>query len=90
MISTATTVTTTAQRILAKSNSYRTIYIHVQGAGTVYLGGSNVTSTNGMVTEKHAVPLMLEIPAQEELWAVTASGTESLRLLLPDLYNQLP
>jgi hypothetical protein len=88
MISSATTVTTTAQRIVAKSNSFRTVYIHVQGAGTVYLGGSTVTSVNGLLTEKHAVPLMLEIPAQEELWAVTASGTESLRLLLPDLYNQ--
>jgi hypothetical protein len=88
MISSATTVTTTAQRILAKSNSYRTVYIHVQGAGTVYLGGPTVSSTNGLLTEKHAVPLTLEIPAQEELWAVTESGTESLRLLLPDLYNE--
>jgi hypothetical protein len=88
MISSATTVTTTAQRIVAKSNSFRTVYIHVQGAGTVYLGGPTVSSTNGLLTEKHAVPLTLEIPAQEELWAVTASGTESLRLLLPDLYNQ--
>jgi hypothetical protein len=88
MISSSTTVTTTAQRILAKSNSYRTIYIHVQGAGTVYLGGSTVSSANGLLTEKNAVPLELVIPAQEELWAVTASGTESLRLLLPDLYNQ--
>ena len=88
MISSATTITTTAQKILSKSNSYRTIYIHVVGAGTVYLGDSTVTSTNGLLTEKNAVPLALEIPAQEELWAVTASGTESLRLLIPGLYNQ--
>lgn len=88
MISSTTTITTTAQKILAKSNSYRTIYIHVVGAGTVYLGDSTVTSTNGLLTEKNAVPLELEIPAQEELWAVTASGTESLRLLIPGLYNQ--
>ena len=88
MISSAITITTTAQKILAKSNSYRTIYIHVVGAGTVYLGDSTVTSTNGLLTEKNAVPLALEIPAQEELWAVTASGTESLRLLIPGLYNQ--
>jgi len=88
MISSSTTVTTTAHRILAKSNSYRTVYIHVQGNGTVYLGGSTVSSANGLLTEKNAVPLELVIPAQEELWAVTASGTESLRLLLPDLYNQ--
>ena len=78
MISSATTVTTTAQRIVAKSNSFRTVYVHVQGNGTVYLGGSTVTSVNGLLTEKNSVPLALEIPAQEELWAVTASGTESL------------
>jgi hypothetical protein len=88
MISSSVTINTTAQKILSKSNSYRTIYIHVVGAGTVYLGGSDVTSTNGLLTEKHAVPLELVIPAQEELWAVTASGSESLRLLTPELYNQ--
>ena len=86
MISTATTINTTAQKILSKSNSYRTVYIHVTGAGTVYLGGSDVTSTNGLLTEKNAVPLQLVIPAQEELWAVTATGTESLRILTPGLY----
>ena len=86
MISTATTITTTAQKILSKSNSYRTVYIHVTGAGTVYLGGSDVTSSNGLLTEKNAVPLSLVIPSQEELWAVTASGTESLRILTPGLY----
>jgi hypothetical protein len=86
MISTTTTINTTAQKILSKSNSYRTVYIHVTGNGTVYLGGSDVTSSNGTMTEKNAVPLQLVIPAQEELWAVTASGTESLRMLTPALY----
>lgn len=86
MISTATTINTTAQKILSKSNSYRTVYIHVTGAGTVYLGGSDVSSANGLMTEKNAVPLELVIPSQEELWAVTASGTESLRILSPGLY----
>ena len=86
MISTTTTINTTAQKILSKSNSYRTVYIHVTGAGTVYLGGSDVTSSNGLLTEKNAVPLQLVIPAQEELWAVTATGTESLRILTPGLY----
>ena len=86
MNSTATTINTTAQKILSKSNSYRTVYIHVTGAGTVYLGGSDVSSANGLLTEKNAVPLQLVIPSQEELWAVTATGTESLRILTPGLY----
>ena len=86
MISTTTTINTTAQKILSKSNSYRTVYIHVTGAGTVYLGGSDVSSANGLLTEKNAVPLQLVIPSQEELWAVTATGTEDLRILTPGLY----
>jgi len=86
MISTATTITTTAQKILSKSNSYRTVYIHVIGNGVVYLGGSDVTSTNGLLTEKGAVPLEMVIPSQEELWAITASGSENLRILTPGLY----
>ena len=88
MISNAVTVNTTAQRIITKSNAWRTIYIHVVGAGTVYIGGSDVTSTNGLLTEKNAVPLQIEIPAQEELWAVTASGTESLRIMKPLNYGE--
>lgn len=86
MISTNTTVTTTPTRLLARSNSYRTVYLHVLGNGTVYVGGSNVTSANGMITQKHAVPLELFIPAEEELWAVVAESTEQLRLLAPEYY----
>ena len=56
------------------------------GTGVVYLGGSDVTSANGLLTEKAAVPLELVIPSQEELWAVTATGTEDLRILTPGLY----
>ena len=83
MISNSVTVTTTAALIVASSQSWRTVYIHVLGAGTVYLGESDVTSSNGLLTEKNAVPQTLEIPAGEELWAVTGSGTETLRIMKP-------
>ena len=86
MKSTATTITTTAQKIVSKSNSWKTIYLHVIGTGVIYLGDSTVTSSTGLLTEKAAVPLQLEIPAQEELWAITGTGTEDLRLLAPSLY----
>ena len=72
---------------MSSSTSVRTIYIHVLGAGTVYLGDATVTSANGLLTEKNAVPLELILPAHEELWAVTGTGTESLRLLIPSLSN---
>jgi hypothetical protein len=83
MISSQHTVTTTASEIVPAAESWRTIYIHVAGNGTVYLGGSTVTSAIGMLTEKGAVPFQMILPANETLWAVTAADTEDLRVLRP-------
>jgi len=83
MISNNYAVSTTRSLILTKAPANRTIYLHVLGAGTVYLGGSDVTSSNGLLTEKNAVPQIIVIPSNEELWAVTASGTENVRIMRP-------
>ena len=85
MKSIAKTVTTTAAVIIAADDKHRTVYLHVLGAGTVYLGGSDVTSSNGLLTEKNAVPQTIEVPQNETVWAVVASGTENLRILTPDV-----
>ena len=81
MKSTKYTVTTTAQIVAPAKNYNREIYTHVIGNGTVYLGGSDVLSTTGTPTEKYTNPLPLFIPAGETMYAVTASGTEDLRVL---------
>ena len=83
MISSTVTITTTAAKILSAVPANRTVYLHVTGNGVVYLGSSTVSSTNGLLTEKAAVPLALEVPANEEVWAVVATGTEDLRILRP-------
>ena len=83
MVSQTKTVTTTASQVVDASTAWRTIYLHVTGNGIVYLGGSDVTSTNGFLTEKNAIPFTFVLPAGETLWAVTASGTEDLRILEP-------
>lgn len=75
------TVTTTPQMIVEASEDKRTVYLHVIGNGIVYIGDSTVTSTNGLLTEKHAVPLVVELPAAQELWAVVATLTEELRVM---------
>ena len=85
MKSTNKVVTATASLVIAADNIHRTCYIHVMGNGTVYLGGDDVTSSNGLLTEKHAVPLELVVPQNQTVWAVTASGTENLRILTPDV-----
>ena len=81
MKSTTHTIITTASRIVTENAGAQRIYIHVIGNGTVYLGGADVDSTNGMLTQKNAVPIELFIPRGNELWAVTASGTETLKIL---------
>ena len=36
-----------------------------------------------MLTEKNAVPFTFTLPANNELWAITASGTEEVRVMTP-------
>lgn len=80
------TVTDTRSILVAADNKNRYVYLHVVGNGTVYLGGSDVTTTNGMLTEKHAVPFEMFLPLGETLYAITSTGvTEDVRTLLPDL-----
>lgn len=77
-------VTTTASKVIDAESVNRQVYIHVTGNGIVYLGNSGVTSTNGFMTEKNAIPFVFNVPANETVWAVVATGTEDLRILLPD------
>ena len=85
MNSTTHTVTSTRSLVIAKDDVTRTVYLHVLGNGTVYIGGSDVTTANGMLTEKHAVPFQFILPNNEELYAITAAGiTEELRILTPN------
>jgi hypothetical protein len=81
----AYSVSTTRVKIVDKDNINREVYLHTLGAGTVYIGGADVTSANGMLTEKNAVPFVMNLPANEELWAVTASGTENVRVMTPSV-----
>lgn len=83
MISKTFTVGTTRSQILDGAPAARTIYVHVIGNTAVYLGGSTVTTANGLLTEKHTSPVEFFIPPHEELWAVVAAATEDLRIMQP-------
>ena len=82
MKSSTKTVTTTAAEIIGVEPSNRQAWLHVVGTGTIYLGGTDVTSTNGLMTQKNTTPLGIRIPAGEPLWAVTATGSEEVRILV--------
>ena len=76
-------VSTTRVKIVSADNINRTVYLHCIGTGAVYIGGNDVTAANGMLTEKNAVPFEMFLPLGEELYAITATGTEEVRVLTP-------
>ena len=74
------TVTTTAVIIAPAANSYQNIYLHNLGAGAIYIGGSNVTTSNGYKLD-NGDKLSLIIGDVEALYGVAASGTHTLAVL---------
>jgi hypothetical protein len=81
MISASVTVGTTPTLLVAAATGTRTVYIHVIGNSTVYLGGATVTTAAGTTTEKHTTPIPIELRAGQALYGIVASATEDVRVL---------
>jgi hypothetical protein len=84
MKSASVTVTTSPTLIVAKDETNRYVYLHVVGNAIVYLGGSNVSTSNGLNTEKHTTPLEIFLPINEQLYGIVDSSTEDVRVLIGD------
>jgi hypothetical protein len=84
MRSTQTSVTTAATLLVAADNVNREVYIHSISNTSIYLGGSTVTTSNGFLLEKDDGYLALTIPINETLYAIVATGTETVSVLLPN------
>jgi hypothetical protein len=83
MIASTITVTTSPTLIIGETaNATRTIYLEPVG-NDVHIGGSAVTTTTGLVTKKDVISMMI-LPPQNGLWAVTTTGTVTIRLLQPE------
>ena len=78
-ISSQVTITSTAS-VIVSANSYRNIYLHNLGGGAIYIGGSNVTTSNGYKLDNND-KLSLIIGDVEALYGVAASGTHTLAVL---------
>ena len=85
MRSSAVTVTTSPTLLVAADDTYRTIYLHVTGNEIVYIGGENVTTTNGVDLEKHTSPIEIIIPSKQTLYAIVSADTANVRVLTPDI-----
>lgn len=86
MISKSYSLTATRQIVVAADDTHRTVYVQIVGNSTAYLGGADVTDSNGVPVAKHEAFHEIVIPSRQTLYGVCADGvTETLRVLLPDL-----
>jgi hypothetical protein len=83
MNSSVITVTATATLLVAETaNATRTIFIEPD-AGDVHLGGATVSTTNGL-TITNGSQFQIVLPPQNSLYAITATGSHTVRLLTPE------
>ncbi len=85
MRSSAVTVTTSPTLLVAADDTHRSVYLHVVGNATVYLGSETVTTANGLNTEKHTAPFEIIIPSRQTLYGIVAASTKVVRVLTPDI-----
>ena len=79
------TVTDTAAQLIASDNINRVAYIGIVGNQSIAVGNSSVTFATGLILEKHNVPIHIDVPLGESLWAIANTGvTDDVRVLLPD------
>jgi hypothetical protein len=74
------TVTTTATQIISTDPTNRPVWLQIDGNHTVYIGDSTVTVANGFPIAKHAAPIQGALGPGQDLWAIVASGTETIRI----------
>ena len=84
MRSTQTSVGTTATLLIAASTVNRVAVIHPLSTTDLYLGASTVTTSNGFLLEKNDGYMSITIPANETLYGIVATGTETVTVLLPN------
>lgn len=84
MISKAVSVTTSPTLIVPADNIPRTVYIHNGGGAKVYLGGADVSTSNGFHLG-NGESQDLFVPTNEKLYGIVASSTNTVNVLTPDL-----
>ena len=83
MIASTITVTTSPTLLVAATaNATRTIYLEPVG-NDIHIGGSAVDTTDGLVTKKDVTSTYL-LPPKNALYGITATGTVTIRVLLPE------
>ena len=74
-------MTTTAVKVYDKTNASERIYVRATGSD-IYLGGSDVTTGNGLKLDANAV-IEIFVDGQETLYAIVSTGSHTLNVLAP-------
>jgi hypothetical protein len=74
-------VNSTATVIVPATAFDQSVYLHNSSGGIVYLGGSNVSTTNGYKLD-NGEKLSIMVGDHEALYGVTASGTNVVGVLI--------
>jgi len=74
------TVGTTATLLVAANIMDQTVLLHNLGAGAVYLGDANVTTSNGYKLD-NGDKLQVPVGDHEGLYGIAASGTHTIAVL---------
>ena len=83
MISSTITVTTSPTLLVTETaNATRTIFIEPD-SGDVHLGGATVSTSNGL-TITNGAQFQIVLPPQNSLYAVTGTGSHTVRLMVPE------
>ena len=78
----ALNATTDTQIILAEPLA-RDCLVHVLTSATIYVGQSGVTSSTGLKIDNAAGPIAITVPSNETLYAIAATGTPTVSVLVP-------
>ena len=84
MKSTAVAVGTTLVLAVAADDTKRVIYIHHQSANAIYIGGDDVTTSNGLHVEKDDT-IAIELPSRQTIYAIASHAAQEIRVLTPDV-----
>lgn len=77
----ANTATLVHSSAVGQKGRPEAIIVHNDGANIIYLGGSNVTTSNGMPIIVDAY-VSIDLQQGDNLYGIVASGTENLRKLV--------
>ncbi len=74
-------VGTTATLLVTADTDGCQLYLHNKGGTVTYLGSDAVTSSTGMGIDSGAGVVHITLPANAKLYAITASGTQTVQIL---------